>query len=151
MKITQRRFININQHIESMSEVRKSLLLMACVWFIFMMASGGRMPLTALLINQNRFFALFTLLLGSAMDAVLIVELLRSAFPMTRVWGDIKHFSIIAIVWMILIPLSVHILLLITQPKPGRSSSALPDSSQNTSIYFIAQSHSSYFSHAYFI
>lgn len=147
MKITQRRFININQHIE----VRKSFLLMACVWFIFMMASGRRMPLTAPLINENRFFALFTLLLGSAIDAVLLVELLRSAFPMTRAWGDIKHFSIIAIVWVILIPLSAHILLLITQPKLDRSSSALPDSNQNTSIYFIAQSHSSYFSHAYFI
>lgn len=151
MKITERRFININQYTDSMSEVRRSFLLMACIWFIFMMASGGRMPLTALLIDQNRFFALFTLLLGSAMDAVLIVELLRSAFPRTRIWSDIKHFSMIVIVWLILIPLSVHVLLLLIQPAPGRSSSAPRDSSQTTGTYFIAQSHSGCFNHSYFI
>jgi len=150
MKITERRFININQYIDSMSEVRRSFLLMACIWFIFMMASGGRTPLTALLINQNQFFALCTLLLGSAMDAVLIVELLRSAFPKTRIWSDIKHFSVIIIVWLILIPLSVHVLLLLIQPASGRSSSAPRDSSQTTGI-FIAQSHSGRFNHSYLI
>lgn len=151
MKIIEQRSMNINQYIESMSEVRKSFLLMACIWFIFMIASGGRMPLAALLIQHNRFFALFTLFLGCAMDAILIVELLRSAFPRTRIWSGLKHFSIIVIVWLILLPLSAHVLLLHAKPSLGRSSGTLPGSSQNTGIYFVAQPHSSYFCHSYFI
>ncbi len=151
MKIAEQRFMNINQYIESMSEVRRGFLLTACVWFIFMIASGGRMPLTALLIDQSYFFALFILLMGSAMDAILIVELLRSGFPKTRVWSDFKHFGIMVIVWLVLILLSMRVLLLLTQPNLNKPSSALPESNRHTSIYFIAQPHNDHLSHSYYI
>lgn len=151
MKIAEPWFMNVNQYVESMSKIRRSLLLLACVWFIFMIASGGRMPLTALLINRGYFFAIVILLLGCAMDAVLIVELLRTAFPNTRSWNDIKHFCLIIIVWLMLIPLSVYLLLLLTQPNLSGPPNALPDSNRNTGIYFIAQSHSRNFSPSCFI
>jgi len=75
-------------------------------------ALGGRVHF---LLSSRLPHALAVAVVSSACSAIILVELLRIAFPETQRWSDRKHFTIVATAWAILGAVQISGLLVFRQ------------------------------------
>ena len=105
--------MSLSSFIETLSVRRRWAIALASVWAALLLFFGTPLSLAKMTLGWGITFAVVGQLIGSALSAVIVVELFRAALPTSSAWSDTKHFTLVGLVWIVLMVISLVVLVLI--------------------------------------